>query len=245
MNPLRPLGSGTTRARRDPVSRIGRSQETASTFRPARALEIAERAAVDRTLARGPSAEALAQSAGRVRAIHRHLFQDVYDWAGETRRYTTGRGQAPFARPEFIAPELERRFAALKEDGFLKGLERAAFAERAAHHVNEINAVHPFVEGNGRTQRVWLRELASQAGFELRFERGPQEREAWNEASKIGFHQIRRAHGRADRVAACAAARAQRAVRRRRRRCSIATRRRSQRREALEQNRDRDQADDD
>jgi cell filamentation protein len=53
--------------------------------------------------------------------------------------------------------------------------------------VNEINAAHPFIEGNGRTQRVWLRDIAAQAGHRLTLRSG--EKDAWYEASRIGFER--------------------------------------------------------
>lgn len=127
----------------------------------------------------------LAFTAEDFRAVHRYLFQDVWVWAGEYRTYTTGRGSAPFARPEYIGAELERRFALLNKENDLKGTRLATFAERVAEHVNEINAIHPFLEGNGRTQRAFLKDLARQAGFALDMER--LDPLGWNEASRVGF----------------------------------------------------------
>ena len=121
-----------------------------------------------------------------LKAIHRHLFQDLYPWAGVYRSYTTGRGPAPFARPEYIEPTLQDLFAALRAEENLVGLEQVAFTSRAAHFVNEINAVHPFIEGNGRTQRVWLRNLADRAGYAIMLE--AHDKDDWNEASRRGFH---------------------------------------------------------
>lgn len=120
------------------------------------------------------------------KAIHAHLFGDLYAWAGQERKYTTGRGPAPFAPPEQIASWMEKQFTALRKEGFLQGLPKDKFAERAAHYVNEINAVHPFVDGNGRAQRMWLRVLADRNGYEFRL--GSKDREAWNKASMIGFN---------------------------------------------------------
>lgn len=120
-----------------------------------------------------------------LKAIHRHHLRDVYDWAGEFRTYTTGRGAAPFATPENILPWLTRHFTGLHQEDVLKSLDTDRFALRAAVYVNEINAAHPFIEGNGRTQRVWLRLLAECAGHVLllRSEDGAR----WYEASRIGF----------------------------------------------------------
>ncbi len=119
------------------------------------------------------------------KAIHRHLFQDLYAWAGAERRYTTGRGPAPFAVPEHIGTWITQQFAALRAEGYLADRTLEDFAEAAARYVNEINAAHPFIDGNGRTQRFWLRMLAENAGFELRLT--DRDRKRWNEASARGF----------------------------------------------------------
>jgi cell filamentation protein len=149
------------------------------------ALEGAERHLVAMRFEQGlPDVARSLNYAGLIE-IHRHLFQDVYAWAGQERTYATGRGAAPFAPPERIRSWLEMHFFALGAEGLLAELDRARFAERAAFYVNEINAVHPFVGGNGRVQRVWLRNLAEQAGHRLRFQAG--DRAAWHEASRIGF----------------------------------------------------------
>ena len=119
------------------------------------------------------------------KAIHRHLFQDLYIWAGRERRYSTGRGLAPFALPEHIDHWMTQRYAALRAERFLAGRTLDDFAEAAASHVNEINAAHPFIDGNGRTQRFWLRMLADNAGFEFRLT--GRDRKRWNDASAQGF----------------------------------------------------------
>jgi cell filamentation protein len=119
------------------------------------------------------------------KAIHRHLFQDIYTWAGRERRYTTGRGAAPFAVPEYIETWMTQQFATLRAEKYLIGRSRDDFAAAAAKYVNEINAGHPFVDGNGRTQRSWLRMLSDNAGFELRLTERDTKR--WNSASARGF----------------------------------------------------------
>lgn len=153
----------------------------------AKLLEDAERHFAAERLAEGLPSEARELSYRGFKAIHRHLFQDVYDWAGQERRYTTDRGGAPFAIPEYITPWMEKRFELLKAENNLVGLKRREFAKRAAEHVNEINAAHPFNDGNGRTQRTWLRVLADRAGYTLTL--SGEDRETWNAASKAGFEQ--------------------------------------------------------
>jgi cell filamentation protein len=118
--------------------------------------------------------------------IHRYILQDVYDWAGEYRTVTTGRG-APFCKAEFIAPEMDKRFAAIKAEDNLRGLTADQFSARAAEHTCELNAIHPFLDGNGRTQRAFLEMLAEQAGHEIDLARiDPQ---AWNEAAKESYYR--------------------------------------------------------
>jgi cell filamentation protein len=103
-----------------------------------------------------------------LRKIHRYLFQDVFPWAGELRVVGLAKvGGAPFAYPQHIANALGELFTKLKAEGHLVGLGRAEFAKRAAFFLGEINAVHAFREGNGRTQREFIRQLAAKAGHKL------------------------------------------------------------------------------
>jgi cell filamentation protein len=148
-------------------------------------LEDTERAITRRRARQGFPRSATFRTYDGFRAIHRHLFRDLYSWAGKERRFTTGRGQIPFAIPEHIGPWMRQLFHALDHDNYLIGLDLDAFAVAAAKHVNEINAGHPFIDGNGRTQRFWLRMLADHAGFDLTLRAKDATR--WNEASRLGF----------------------------------------------------------
>lgn len=104
------------------------------------------------------------------KAIHHHLFQDVYEWAGEFRTMRISKGGSMFCYPEHILGEMSRLFAQLERDAFLRDLDAGTFAARAAHFIAELNAIHPFREGNGRTQLAFLALLADQAGHPLNFE---------------------------------------------------------------------------
>ena len=102
------------------------------------------------------------------RALHRHFFQDVYEWAGEPRAIRTGKGDNWFCYPEYIEREAENLFAALAARTYLADAEsKDAFATGAAWFLGELNAIHPFREGNGRIQLVFLTMLARNAGYEL------------------------------------------------------------------------------
>jgi cell filamentation protein len=73
----------------------------------------------------------------------------------------------PFAVPEYIKLTMEGLFDELARDRYLVGPTKHEFAVAAARYVNEINACHPFVDGNGRTQRFWLRMLADCSSHRL------------------------------------------------------------------------------
>jgi cell filamentation protein len=98
------------------------------------------------------------------RAIHHHLFQDVYDWAGKERTIRIAKGGSTFAYPEHLHRTMTRIFDELAAHSLLHDLDNVAFAERAAHILSEINAGHPFREGNGRTQLAFLKLLCVGSG---------------------------------------------------------------------------------
>lgn len=148
-------------------------------------LENAERTLTRQRARQGFPRSAKFRTYDGFRAIHRHLFRDLYSWAGMERRYTTGRGAIPFAVPEHIGPWMQQQFNKLAAEHYLVALSLDAFAEAAAVYVNEINAAHPFIDGNGRAQRFWLRMLADNAGFDLTLRAKDAKR--WNEASRLGF----------------------------------------------------------
>jgi cell filamentation protein len=102
------------------------------------------------------------------KALHCHFFQDVYDWAGHIRTIRTGKGDNWFCYPEYIEAEAGRAFGGLAERNYLADdTDKDAFAAGAAWFLSEINAVHPFREGNGRIQLVFLTMLARNAGHRL------------------------------------------------------------------------------
>jgi cell filamentation protein len=99
-----------------------------------------------------------------LKRIHHHLFQDVYSWAGDFRTVNLAKGNSFFARPEYLISQLRNVLDRLVREAFLRGTGPAEFCERAAHFFAEMNAIHPFREGNGRAQREFFRELAVEAG---------------------------------------------------------------------------------
>jgi cell filamentation protein len=105
-----------------------------------------------------------------LQAFHRFVFQDVYPWAGELRSVPLAKPGSMFALPEHIESYATDVLSQLATEQHLQGLERERFAERLTHYYAEINAVHPFREGNGRAQRAFMRQLALDAGHTLAWE---------------------------------------------------------------------------
>jgi cell filamentation protein, protein adenylyltransferase len=131
-----------------------------------------------------------------LRRIHHHLFQDVYVWAGEFRTVNMAKGNSFFARPEYIIPELQKVFGRLARERLLRGVDSQDFCERAAYFFGEMNAIHPFREGNGRAQREFFRELAVEAGYELAWDLATQEEilaasiTSFQQGSSAGFAAV-------------------------------------------------------
>lgn len=98
--------------------------------------------------------------------IHKYIFQDVYDWAGELRKIDIAKG-VMFAYSQFIIPESNRIFAELKNEQYLSTYSTNKFCERLAYYKAEINMLHPFREGNGRSIREFTRELAKFNDYNL------------------------------------------------------------------------------
>jgi len=116
-----------------------------------------------------------------LKEIHRTIFQDAFEWAGHTReakfRFNDGtiasmrkaNSNVPFAAGDSIQKGLKAFDNVLRERDNLQGLSRQQFVEQAAGIFAFINHVHPFREGNGRTQRVFFEKLAKEAGHKLDF----------------------------------------------------------------------------
>ena len=100
-------------------------------------------------------------------AVHQHLFQDVYTWAGELRTVEIAKDGHQFQFFRFIETGMGDVHRRLEQADFLQGLTRDAFATAAGEIIGDVNYVHPFREGNGRTQLFYLEQLAERAGHQL------------------------------------------------------------------------------
>ena len=97
--------------------------------------------------------------------IHLQLFGDLYDWAGELRNYDIRKDICEFTPSEKIKYYADKLYSQLKEESFLAGLNQFNFNRRLAYYYDATNRLHPFPEGNGRTQRLFIEHLAVISGF--------------------------------------------------------------------------------
>lgn len=99
--------------------------------------------------------------------LHRQLFDDIYTFAGKIRTVNISKPDSPipFCYVDFISSEANRIFGELAQDQYLVGLSHPDFVEKLAYYASELNALHPFREGNGRTTRLFLLLMAKNAGY--------------------------------------------------------------------------------
>jgi cell filamentation protein len=117
-----------------------------------------------------------------LRAIHRHLFQDIYEWAGELRKVEIAKDGHQFQFRQYLETGMADVARRLEKAKFLTDLSRAEFAAKAGEIMGDVNYVHPFREGNGRTQLYFLEQLAEQAGHPIDLGRFDPQR--WIAASR-------------------------------------------------------------
>jgi cell filamentation protein len=100
-----------------------------------------------------------------LQAIHRHLFQDVYPWAGEVRTVGIQKGGQGFLPPEHVRIVVDGAARMMHEDGMLRpGMDTARWSSLLAERLNDVNEAHPFREGNGRAQRLYFDQVAEVGG---------------------------------------------------------------------------------
>jgi cell filamentation protein len=104
-------------------------------------------------------------------AVHHHLFQDVYEWAGKARTVRISKQGSAFCFPEHIDAQAAKLFSDLKAADFFEHLPATEFAEKSAHFLAELNAIHAFREGNGRAQLTFFALLANRAEQSLDFDK--------------------------------------------------------------------------
>ncbi|QYA10795.1 Fic/DOC family protein [Agrobacterium larrymoorei] len=121
--------------------------------------------------------------ADHLKALHKYIFQDVYEWAGHTRAETPtvdgermppigslSKGGTTFLPGQNIDMGLHEALKEFRDPAALKDMSADQFAEMAGKALGDLNYVHPFREGNGRTQETFIAELGRSLGHEVRFD---------------------------------------------------------------------------
>jgi cell filamentation protein len=99
--------------------------------------------------------------------IHHHLFQDVYEWAGKVRIVNISKDGKPFFNGERFDKAFQYLDTLISEYRIVKKTNSNEIAKKLAEILDTVNYLHPFREGNGRTQREFLRLLALEKDFTL------------------------------------------------------------------------------
>lgn len=105
-----------------------------------------------------------------LRETHRRLFADVYDWAGQLRQVDISKGDTRFANAGYLESAGQKLFLQLAEEKQLRGLPPDELSQRLGEYLGEINVLHPFREGNGRTQREFIGQLARENGYRVNWD---------------------------------------------------------------------------
>ncbi|MDO5652402.1 MAG: Fic family protein [Moraxella sp.] len=143
-------------------------------------LDKVEAYCVEQALQNGLSNKAKELSANGLKQMHQEFFGAIYEWAGSYRTYTTGRGY-PFCRPEFIEKELGKLYQKLN-DKLATNTSTQDFIKTSAWFIGELNTIHPFIDGNGRTQRQILSLIAEKSGVKINI--NLLNRDDWYQAAK-------------------------------------------------------------
>lgn len=103
------------------------------------------------------------------KSIHRFLFEDLYDWAGELRKVDISKKGTLFCPVNELENLCKVCFDRLKKKNYFSGLEKEEFVQEIVDFYQTTNFLHPFREGNGRTQRIFISKLIKLGGYEFNF----------------------------------------------------------------------------
>lgn len=99
-----------------------------------------------------------------LKEIHRRIFEDIYPFAGKVRKTEIAKGDKLFLPYKQIEEKAYEIFGELTKENYFQGLAPQEFGLKAGFFMAQVNTIHPFREGNGRTQRILIDQLAKQAG---------------------------------------------------------------------------------
>ena len=103
------------------------------------------------------------------KSIHKYLFDEIYDWAGQIRKVNISKKGTKFAKADEIEQLADACFSRLKSKNYFKAQKFDEFIENITEFYCVTNMLHPFREGNGRTQRIFISQLIRNAGYDIDF----------------------------------------------------------------------------
>ena len=103
------------------------------------------------------------------KSIHRFLFEDLYDWAGELRKVDISKKGTRFRSLNELEDLCQACFKRLEKENYFKELSKEMFVREIVDFYCITNFLHPFREGNGRTQRIFISKLIKYNGYNFNF----------------------------------------------------------------------------
>lgn len=101
--------------------------------------------------------------------LHKQLFGDLYKWAGTVRNINISKKGTVFCNADDLEKTGKLKFQRLAELNYLKKLNKSTFLDELSELYHDLNMLHPFREGNGRTLRLFITLLVRNAGYNLNF----------------------------------------------------------------------------
>ena len=101
--------------------------------------------------------------------IHKYLFEDIYDWAGEYRTVNISKKGTKFASADQISDLMNACFMRLKDNDYFQNKSFDEFIDNIVDFYCVTNMIHPFREGNGRTQRLFISQLIRFNNYDIDF----------------------------------------------------------------------------
>jgi len=121
-----------------------------------------------------------------LQSIHHKLFSDLYAWAGQPRTIGMNKGDTMFCRPEYIQHEADKLFNILGNADYFQNISLSALIAKIAEFYGDLNIVHPFREGNGRSQRILFEHIIVNCGYKISW--ANVNKEEWIQANINSVH---------------------------------------------------------
>lgn len=118
--------------------------------------------------------------------IHQKLFTDLYEWAGKIRVIGINKGDTMFCRPEYIKQEADKLFKILSNANYFQDASLSILIVKIAEFYGDLNIIHPFREGNGRSQRILFEHIIVNCGYKISW--ANVNKEEWIQANINSVH---------------------------------------------------------